>query len=79
MMHLYLEFGFVALSSQKLWCITPGCLAITFDEGRFAYLAKQSVTLSHFTSRAFTVSIMRWIKKRFHMWEKFKHERLLLS
>lgn len=63
-----LGFGFVALSSQKLWCITPGCLAITFNEGRFAYLVKQSVTLSLFTSQAFTGSIICSIKTCFHKW-----------
>lgn len=39
-----LGFGFVALSSQKLWCIAPSCLAITFKEGHFAYLVEWSGT-----------------------------------
>lgn len=39
-----LGFSVVALSSQIPWCITPGCLAITFREGRCAYLS-ETVTL----------------------------------
>lgn len=39
-----LGLGFVALSSQKTVMYYPNCLAITFNEGRFAYLMEQSGT-----------------------------------
>lgn len=46
-----LGYSVAALSSQILWCITLRCLAITFSEGRCAYLVKQSVTLHHLILR----------------------------
>lgn len=57
MMHLYFGIRLRSIVLTKAVMYYPGCLAITFNEGRFAYLETQSVYLHHFTSQAFTISI----------------------